>query len=198
MASERALPMPFPPVLKVRVLRGPRIYGETEASWRYCKVLTWSSNFLATGPAVVLAGDLVTAVLTASYGGYMTAILETWRLTTQDEWMALGATPLPNPRADIDFNSATVGGLPVLGGSGFYYEGEAWILGVRMGPPPSDPHISHAERKEKKEKEEDDPDSKSDQGGERNRKGVKTAGALWPDTPASLVTGVVVGEDVGR
>ena len=137
---------------------GPSPPGETEPSRHYCKVLTWSSNFLVTAPAAVLAGDLVTGVLTATYGGYMAAILETWRLTTPDEWRMCGPLPPPCPRTEIDINQATVDGLPVLGGMGFYYEGGARILGVRMAPPPQDPHLYHFEKKEKKEKEEDDPD----------------------------------------
>ena len=106
---------------------------------------------------MLLAGDLVTGVSTATYGGYMTAILESWRLATPDEWRMCCPLPPPCPLTDIDFNQATLEGLPVLGGMGFYYEGEARILGVRMAPPPQDPHLFHLTRKEKKEKEEDDP-----------------------------------------
>ena len=120
-------------------------------------MLTWSSNFLVTQPTALLAGDLVTGVLTATYGGYMAAILESWRLATPDEWRMCSPFPASCPLADIDFNQATLGGLPVLGGMGFYYEKEARISGVRMAPPPKDPHLFHLTRKEQKWKEEDDP-----------------------------------------
>ena len=112
---------------------------------------------------MVLAGDLVTGILTASYGGYQTAILETWKLTTPEEWRLMSPAPPPCPMSDLDFNEATVEGLPVLGGSGFHYEGEARILGVRLAPPPQDPHLFHLDRKKKKEEEEDEEEEKQKQ-----------------------------------
>ena len=92
----------------------------------------------------------MTGIFAASYGGHMTAGLDTWRPTNADEWMALAPFDLPNPLLEIDLNWWTLEGLPDLGGSAFYYPGEPDITGFRMKPPPLDPHQYHAEKKKKK------------------------------------------------
>ena len=79
-------------------------------------------------------GDLVTGILVASYGGFMTAVLDTWKKTDRDEWKMLAAHPPPDPMTDIDLNWWTIEGLADLGGNAFHFAGDAEITGVRVNP----------------------------------------------------------------
>ena len=102
---------------------------------------------MLVGPTAVALGDLVCGNVVASYGGYMTAVLDTWRVVKPDDWIALAPVPLPDPRTEIDTNFWTVDSMPELGGSGFYYTGEARLTCVRLSPPPVDPHVFHRDRR---------------------------------------------------
>ena len=114
---------------------------------------------VATGPASILLGDMAIGQLAASYGGYGAAILETWRKTDFNDWCFYAPCAPPDTVREIDTNIWTVCELPDLGGSAFFYEGPARLAGVRLKPPPLDPHVYHRERKEKKQNDEDgDPD----------------------------------------
>ena len=53
--------------------------GQIDPSWHVCKIFAWTSNFTAVGPAVISLGDPVCGLIAASYGGYMTAVMETWK-----------------------------------------------------------------------------------------------------------------------
>ena len=88
----------------------------------------------------------------ASYGGYATAILENWRPCALDEWNSLSILPDPNPWGDFDTHPMTLAGLPALGGSAYFYPGDADLTGVRVKPPPLDQHQYHARMKDVKEK----------------------------------------------
>ena len=100
----------------------------------------------------ILLGDLVAGILTASYGGHMTAILETWKVTDRNEWKMLAAHPPPDPMTDIDLNWWTIEGLADLGGNAFHYAGEAEITGVRVKPPPLGPFEFHQTKKNEEKK----------------------------------------------
>ena len=121
-------------------------------SWRYRRVRTWTSEFLATAPQSLFLGDMVTGALSASYGGIMAAILDTRKLTTMDEWAALDPYEVPLPTTDFDTYTWTLGALPELGGCAFYCEGNARLAAVRIAPPPTGPHTSHRRRLEEAEK----------------------------------------------
>ena len=60
--------------------------GNKDPSWHVCRVATWASNCLVTSPTAILLGDPATGILAASYGGYMTAVLDTWHPTCAEEW----------------------------------------------------------------------------------------------------------------
>ena len=95
----------------------------------------------------------------------MTAGLDTWRPTDRQEWLMLSATPPPGPKFEIDLNWWTIEGIPDLGGNAFHYPGDMELTGVRVKPPPMDPHAYHAARKEKKKVQVLDPkpDTQADQ-----------------------------------
>ena len=130
---------------------------DDEPSWHYVRIVTWTSNCLVTTPTAFLLGDLVTGLFAASYGGHMTAGLDTWKPTNSVEWDALAPYDLPNPLLEIDLNWWAIEGLPDLGGSAFHYAGEPEITGFRIAPPPLDPHKFHQERKAKKKVTVQDP-----------------------------------------
>ena len=87
-----------------------------------------------------MCGDLVTGTVAASYGGYQTAVFETWRRATADEWHIHVGGPGPT-YDDWDWNDWTIEGLPQLGGEWYYYEGPAALTGVRIMAPPKDPRV---------------------------------------------------------
>ena len=119
---------------------------------------------LITGPNTIFLGDLITGILVATYGGTMTASLDTWRVTNAEEWFSLAAHGPPNPATDFDLNWWTIEGIPDLGGNAFHYTGEAELTGARVKPPPLDPHQFHAMKRERRKEEES------------NRPGPKCAG----------------------
>ena len=89
-------------------------------------------------------------LVAASYGGYMTAVFETWKKVSMDDWAVTCPYPPPVDLDDIDFNRWTVDGLPELGGNGFYYKGPARLTSVRTAAPPLDPHLFFLERRNNK------------------------------------------------
>ena len=120
---------------------------------------------MITGPQAILLGDVVTGTLTASYGGHGTAVLETWKTTTYDEWKLLAPLPPPDTVLDLDTHPLTVEGIPDLGGTGFFYNGPARLTAVRISPPPKDLHIFHRDRAEaakngEDQKEDSDPNER--------------------------------------
>ena len=126
---------------------GPNI-GAADPSWRYVKVVTWAPDAILAEPCAILLGDLVTGIQVASYGGMVTAGLDTWRLADADEWFSLAAHGPPNPSTDFDLNRRAIEGLPELGGNAFHYTGGADITGIRVKQPPADPHEYHQKKKE--------------------------------------------------
>ena len=98
----------------------------------------------------LLCGDLILGLFAASYGGYMTAVLDTWRPIRESDFRTLPRAALI-PGEDIDFNPWTVDPLPRLGGSAFYYPGDADLTGARVKPATNDPHVFYQETREKKE-----------------------------------------------
>ena len=98
-----------------------------------------------------MLGDCVTGVIAASYGGFMTAVLDTWRPTSIEEWSLLSPLPYPDVLTDFDTNRWTVDAIPDLGGNAYYYTGDPIITGVRLVAPPKDPHTFHTDRKAEKE-----------------------------------------------
>ena len=120
-------------------------FGMDDPEWHWVKVQAFSSNLLVTAPIALLLGDMVTGIFAATYGGFMTAALESWRPTTRDEWESISPLNFPDHIHDFDFSEITVSGIPSLGGSGFYYPGEARLAGVRLAAPPKDPHTYHRE-----------------------------------------------------
>ena len=90
-----------------------------------------------------MLGDLVWGSVAASYGGYTSAVFDTWKPVIAEEWRKPAPAPLPNPREDIDAKYWSIESIPVLGGDAFYYEGGARLDGVRLAPPPDGPRIFH-------------------------------------------------------
>ena len=95
---------------------------------------------------------MATGTIAASYGGCITAVLETWYPVRYDEWAMGSPFPPPDAMTDLDTNVWIADTLPDLGGAAFFYEGEARMAGVRIKPPPQDPHIYHKERQGAKKK----------------------------------------------
>ena len=111
----------------------------------WCKTTAFSSNMITTDPAVILLGTLVTGILTPTFGTHLTAQMEAWTTTTGDEWQMTGLGGTPHPR-NFDLDPATADMLPVLGGSAFDLVRLRYaISGVRLRPPPLDPHVFHRE-----------------------------------------------------
>ena len=137
--------------------------GQADVSWHVCKVFAWASYFTAVGPTVISLGDPVCGLIAASYGGFMTAVMETWKLVTMGDWDVSCPYP-PNCGLDaVDINRWALGALPELGGNGFYYEGHARLTSVRTAAPPMGPHLFFLARREENKtatidpKEEDPP-----------------------------------------
>ena len=146
--------------------------GESMPSWHFCRVQTWTSNCLITSPEPILLSDPITGILAASYGGYMTAVLDTWRRTNNEEWTLLSPLPFPDVITDGDTNSWTTDALPDLGGNAFYYPGDSILTGVRIAPPPKDPHTFHRDRKaEKDQKVTIDPKTEEIRSKSKRREG---------------------------
>ena len=78
----------------------------------------FTSNYLTVAPDVLMCGDLVTGTVVASYGGYLTAVRETWRRATESERHLHSGGPAPR-FDDWDWNDWTLDGLPRLGGEGY-------------------------------------------------------------------------------
>ena len=116
--------------------------GEAEISWHYCKVYAWTSNFITVGPTAISLGGPATGVTSASYGGYMAAVMDTWALTTMGEWALTSPFPPLCDIETIDMNRWALDSLPELGGDGFYYEGPERLADVRTAAPPLDPNLS--------------------------------------------------------
>lgn len=96
---------------------------------------TWPSNVMIAGPIPILIGDMVTGAISASYGGCVAAILGDWKPVALDEWALSAPFPPPNALADIDTNLWIADSIPDLGGSGFYYPGDARLTGIRLAAP---------------------------------------------------------------
>ena len=98
-----------------------------------------------------MLGECVAGAIAASYGGNMTAVLDTWRVTNADEWHLLCPLPFPDTLAELDTNCWAVDGVPDLGGNAYFYAGESFLTGVRIKPPPQDPHEYRRDRKARKD-----------------------------------------------
>ena len=114
-------------------------------SWMWCKVVAFSSNLLLTEPGVVLLGTVVTGVLAPTFGAHMAALLESWAISSGDEWHFYGPGEAPRPM-NFDLDHGTADGLPVSAGSGFDLQRLRYaISGVRLRPPTLGPHVFHRE-----------------------------------------------------
>ena len=135
----------------------------------WVKVKTWSPNCLLTEPASLLLADTVTGALTASYGGYMAAVLEDWRPCTPFEWSMYDRLPDVNPWSGFDAHPLAISGLPCLGGRALYYAGPALLTGVRIAPPPLGPRRYHEATKWKRENPDADPQAEEERENERQK-----------------------------
>ena len=114
-----------------------------EESWFWCKTVAFSSNLMITDPATALLGSIVLGVLTPTFGTHLTAQMESWTLSTWEDWHFSGLGGTPHPR-NLDLDPGTADLLPVLGGSGFDLQRLRYALsGVRLRPPTEDPHLFH-------------------------------------------------------
>ena len=133
--------------------------GEIDLSWHVCEIFAWTSNLMSVGPAVISLGDPVCGLIAASYGGYMAAVLETWKKVAMDDWARTCPYPPPNDLDSIDFNRWAVDALPELGGDGYYYEGPARLTSVRSAAPPLDPRLFFQARRERAKNATIDPNA---------------------------------------
>ena len=133
-----------------------------EGSWLWVKTNAFSSNLLSTGPQSVLLGTIVCGILTPTFGTHMTTQMESWTLSSAEDWAMHGIGGVPKP-INFDIDPETCLRLPVLGGGAYDIASLRWALaGVRLSPPGQDPHLFHrklaAERKKKLD-QNNDPDT---------------------------------------
>ena len=124
-----------------------------DESWMRARTCGFSSNLILTTPQPVLLGAIVCGILTPTFGTHLATQLESWALSSSEEWASAGIGGIPHPRI-FDLGPATRDGLPVLGGSAFDLQSLRYaISGVRACAPDLDPHFFHrklaAERKER-------------------------------------------------
>ena len=147
----------FDVIIQLVYYQGPQ---NTEESWMWARTCGFSSNLIVTVPQPVLLGALVCGILTPTFGTHLTTQLESFVLSSTEEWCTAGIGGVPHPR-NFDLDPETRDGLPVLGGSAFDIQSLRYaISGVRVCAPDLDPHFFHrklaAEKKEREGKGTDD------------------------------------------
>ena len=109
----------------------------------WTRTCAFSINMLLTNPQPVLLGAIVCGILTPTFGTHLTTQLESWALSSTDEWASAGIGGVPHPR-NFDLGPETREGLPVLGGSAFDIQSLRYaISGVRVCAPDLGPHFFH-------------------------------------------------------
>ena len=144
-------------IIQLVYYQGDQSYDE---SWMWARTCGFSSNLLLTNPQPLLLGTVVCGILAPTFGTHLATQLETWLISSTEEWAAAGIGGVPHPR-NFDLGPETRDGLPVLGGSAFDISSLRYaISGVRICAPELDPHDFHrklvAEKKEKEAKQGQD------------------------------------------
>ena len=109
--------------------------AERDDSWMWVRTNAFSSNALITDPVGIMVGAIVYGILTPTFGTHMTTQLESWDVSSCEEWYLNGLGGVPDPR-NFDIDPETLDHLPVLGGSAFDLARLKYALaGARLRPP---------------------------------------------------------------
>ena len=114
-----------------------------EDSWMSAKTCGFSSNLLLTNPGPLMLGAVVCGILTPTFGTHLATQLESWVVSSADQWAMEGIGGVPRPH-NFDIDPQTKDHLPALGGSAYDISSIRYaISGVRLLAPELGPHISH-------------------------------------------------------
>ena len=139
-------------IVQIVYYKNPDLYDD---SWVWARANAFSSNFLTADNRPLMLGSIVCGILSPTFGTHMTAQLESWTLSSCDDWQMGGLGGVPKP-IFFDMGPETFDHHPVLGGSAFDLQRLRYaIAGVRLRPPSLGPYLFHRELADRTKAERD-------------------------------------------
>ena len=109
--------------------------GETEFSFAWARVPTYSSNVLTSADVPLPEGTPTFGITLPTFGGYLGATFSTREVGALPQWRPEGLGPAVFT-SDVDLDPWSWAPLPALGASGFFTKKTSpRITGLRLKPP---------------------------------------------------------------